>query len=210
MANAGELALGPGNVARPEPVTFASAGGRQAHALYYAPTNANYRAEAAERPPLIVRSHGGPTGRASPALNLQIQYWTSRGFAVADVDYGGSTGYGRAYRQLLDGQWGVVDVEDCVAAARHLVGGREGGPGAARDPRRQCRRLHHALRPDLPRHVPGRCLLLRRGRPGDPGARHPQVREPLPRPAGRPLAGGRAISIAPARRCSMWTAWRGR
>jgi dipeptidyl aminopeptidase/acylaminoacyl peptidase len=121
LASAGELALGPGNVARPEPVSFASAGGRQAHALYYAPTNAAYQTEAEERPPLIVRSHGGPTGRASPALNLQIQYWTSRGFAVADVDYGGSTGYGRAYRQLLDGQWGVVDVEDCVAAARHLV-----------------------------------------------------------------------------------------
>jgi dienelactone hydrolase len=128
VANAGELALGPGNVARPEPVTFASAGGRQAHALYYAPTNADYRAEAGERPPLIVRSHGGPTGRASPALNLQIQYWTSRGFAVADVDYGGSTGYGRAYRQLLDGQWGVVDVEDCVAAARHLVGAGKADP----------------------------------------------------------------------------------
>ena len=77
---------------------------------------------------LIVRSHGGPTGRASPALNLQIQYWTSRGFAVADVDYGGSTGYGRAYRQLLDGQWGVVDVEDCVAAAQHLVGAGKADP----------------------------------------------------------------------------------
>lgn len=121
VASAGELSVGEGHIARAEPLTFRSAGGRQAHALYYAPTSAACRAPAGERPPLIVRSHGGPTGRASPALNLQIQYWTSRGFAVADVDYGGSTGYGRAYRKLLDGQWGIVDVEDCIAAARHLV-----------------------------------------------------------------------------------------
>ena len=128
LASAGELALEPGYVARPEPVSFASAGGRLAHALYYAPTNATCRAEAGERPPLIVRSHGGPTGRASPALNLQIQFWTSRGFAVVDVDYGGSTGYGRAYRQLLDGQWGIVDVEDCIAATRHLVAAGKADP----------------------------------------------------------------------------------
>ncbi len=85
------------------------------------PRNRDFAAPAEERPPLLVLSHGGPTGAASAALSLGIQYWTSRGFAVVDVNYGGSTGYGRAYRQRLDGRWGIVDVDDCVNAARHLV-----------------------------------------------------------------------------------------
>ena len=111
----------PASIAVAEHVTFASADGRQSFALYYPPANAACRAPHGALPPLIVRSHGGPTGRASPALNLQIQFWTSRGFAVVDVDYAGSTGYGRAYRSLLDGRWGIADVEDCIAAARHLA-----------------------------------------------------------------------------------------
>jgi dipeptidyl aminopeptidase/acylaminoacyl peptidase len=121
LATTGELPVAASAFARPEPVSFPSADGRTAHALFYAPSSPDHAAPAGELPPLVVRSHGGPTGRASPALNLQVQYWTSRGFAVVDVDYGGSTGYGRAYRRLLDGAWGIVDVEDCVAAARHLV-----------------------------------------------------------------------------------------
>ena len=104
-----------------EPISFPSAGGRTAHALYYPPANADFRGPAGEKPPLIVQAHGGPTGSASSAFSLGIQYWTSRGFAVVDVDYGGSSGYGRAYRNLLDGQWGVVDVEDVIAAARNLA-----------------------------------------------------------------------------------------
>jgi dipeptidyl aminopeptidase/acylaminoacyl peptidase len=109
-----------GCISRAEPISFASAGGRTAHALFYAPRNDGFRASAAEKPPLIVQAHGGPTSAASPAFSLGVQYWTSRGFALVDVDYGGSSGYGRAYRQLLDGAWGVVDVEDVIAAARHL------------------------------------------------------------------------------------------
>ena len=104
-----------------EHVRFPSTDGRAAHAWFYAPCNPDFEAPTAERPPLIVLSHGGPTASANPALNLSVQFWTSRGFAVVDVDYGGSTGYGRAYRQLLDGAWGIVDVDDCCAAAEWLA-----------------------------------------------------------------------------------------
>ena len=114
-------ALAEAYVSRAEPISFPSAHGRTAHALYYAPVNRDFAAPAGERPPLIVQAHGGPTGGATAAFSLSIQYWTSRGFALVDVDYGGSAGYGRAYRQLLDGEWGVVDVEDVIAAARHLA-----------------------------------------------------------------------------------------
>ena len=97
-------------------------GGETAHGYWYAPHNASCRAPAGERPPLLVLSHGGPTGATGDTLSPSIQFWTSRGFAVLDVDYRGSTGYGRAYRERLYGEWGVVDVEDCVAGARHLAG----------------------------------------------------------------------------------------
>ena len=105
----------------PRAIAYPSANGRTAHAFHYAPRNAGCAMPAGERPPLIVIIHGGPTAMASNTLKLSTQYWTSRGFAVLDVNYGGSTGFGRAYRQLLTGQWGVVDVEDCIAGARHLA-----------------------------------------------------------------------------------------
>ena len=104
-----------------ESITFPSAGGRMAHALFYAPLNPETRAPDGELPPLIVYSHGGPTASAANMLDPDIQFLTSRGMAVVDVDYGGSTGYGREYRRTLDGQWGIVDVDDCVAAATYLV-----------------------------------------------------------------------------------------
>ncbi|HEX4747808.1 MAG TPA: S9 family peptidase [Gaiellaceae bacterium] len=106
---------------RPRPIEFPTDGGLTAHAFFYPPTNPDFEAPEGERPPLIVESHGGPTGNTSAALGLGIQFWTSRGFAVVDVNYGGSTGYGRAYRERLNGQWGVVDLADCVNAARYLV-----------------------------------------------------------------------------------------
>ncbi len=102
-------------------IEFPSTDGRPAYALYYAPRNPAYQAPAGELPPLLTLSHGGPTGAASGALDLSVQYWTSRGVAVVDVNYGGSVGYGRAYRQLLNGNWGIVDVDDCANAALHLV-----------------------------------------------------------------------------------------
>jgi dipeptidyl aminopeptidase/acylaminoacyl peptidase len=92
-----------------------------AHALFYRPRNPEHVGLEDELPPLLVRSHGGPTSSASNALDPSVQYLTSRGIAVVDVDYGGSTGYGREYRHALDGNWGVVDVDDCEGAARYLV-----------------------------------------------------------------------------------------
>ena len=115
------LDLDPGYVSPAQAIEFPSAGGRTAYGFYYPPRNRDFEAPAGEFPPLRVRSHGGPTSATDGSLKLPIQYWTSRGFAVLDVNYGGSTGYGRAYRELLTGQWGVVDVEDCVAGARFLA-----------------------------------------------------------------------------------------
>ena len=104
-----------------EPIAFPTTGGHTAHALYYAPTNADFVGTEGELPPLVVMSHGGPTGAVTTALNLSIQYFTTRGIAVIDVNYRGSTGYGRLYRDLLKGEWGVADVDDCVNAALYLA-----------------------------------------------------------------------------------------
>jgi dipeptidyl aminopeptidase/acylaminoacyl peptidase len=105
----------------PQMLAYTTTGGGQAHAFYYPPANRVFHAPAGEKPPLLVLGHGGPTASASSALNLKIQFWTSRGFAVLDVNYRGSTGYGRDYRRQLDGRWGVADVEDCIAGARYLM-----------------------------------------------------------------------------------------
>jgi dipeptidyl aminopeptidase/acylaminoacyl peptidase len=109
-------------------VEFPTEGGRTAHALYYPPRHPELRGPDDERPPLLVESHGGPTAAATTLLRLPIQYWTSRGIAVLDVNYGGSTGYGREYRERLYGQWGVVDVDDCANGARFLVGRGDADP----------------------------------------------------------------------------------
>ena len=116
-----DLGLRPEEISLPESIDFPSAGGRTAHALYYPPTNPDHAAPDREKPPLLVDIHGGPTAAARSQFQLGIQFWTSRGFAVVDVNYGGSTGYGRPFRDLLKGQWGVVDVEDCAAAATYLA-----------------------------------------------------------------------------------------
>ncbi len=105
----------------PEPVTFDTDNGQQAYGLFYPPQNTDFAAPVSELPPLLVHCHGGPTAAASPTLSWGTQYWTSRGFAVLDVNYGGSTGYGREYRLRLQGNWGVVDVADCVNGARYLA-----------------------------------------------------------------------------------------
>ena len=114
-------ALEPSDVSVPEPFTFDSNEGRRAHAFFFPPANSAVTAQPDGPPPLMVLSHGGPTGAARSSLDLGIQYWTTRGIAVVDVNYGGSTGYGTAFRNLLRGQWGVVDTQDCIAAALHLA-----------------------------------------------------------------------------------------
>jgi len=108
----------------PQAIAFPTEGGETAYGWLYLPQNKDYEAPTDTLPPLLVKSHGGPTSAASVSLNLRIQYWTSRGFAYLDVNYGGSTGYGRQYRQRLQGKWGIVDVDDCINGALYLV--REG------------------------------------------------------------------------------------
>jgi dipeptidyl aminopeptidase/acylaminoacyl peptidase len=110
-----------GYLSVPQSIAYPSMQGRTAYAFYYPPTNADFSAPAGELPPLMVIGHGGPTSMATSTLKLATQFWTSRGIAVLDVNYGGSSGFGRAYRDLLQGQWGVVDVEDCVAGAQYLA-----------------------------------------------------------------------------------------
>jgi dipeptidyl aminopeptidase/acylaminoacyl peptidase len=118
---ASSLEIDEGFVSVPEAVEFPTEGGLTAHAFYYAPHSQHFTAPAGDSPPLIVFTHGGPTAATHARLNLEVQYWTSRGFAVVDVNYGGSSGYGRAYRERLKGQWGVVDVSDGVNAAKYLA-----------------------------------------------------------------------------------------
>jgi dipeptidyl aminopeptidase/acylaminoacyl peptidase len=121
LARSLSIPLDPAVLPVVEPITFPTAGGATARALYFAPTNGAYRGPDTELPPLLVLAHGGPTSAATSALSLDRAFFTSRGIAVVDVDYRGSTGYGRAYRDALRGQWGIADVEDCVAAAEFLV-----------------------------------------------------------------------------------------
>ena len=112
----------PELVSTPRAIEFPTArGAATAHALFYEPRSPSVTPQPDERPPLMVVIHGGPTGQSAPDLDLEVQFWTTRGFAVVDVNYRGSTGYGRDYMRLLDGQWGVADIEDCVAAAEHLA-----------------------------------------------------------------------------------------
>ncbi|ERN42316.1 dipeptidyl aminopeptidase/acylaminoacyl-peptidase [Rubidibacter lacunae KORDI 51-2] len=121
LKQATSLVIDPGYLSVPEAIAFPTTDGETAHAWYYPPSNRDFTAPAGERPPLLVNSHGGPTAATAPTFSLKLQYWTSRGFAVLDVNYRGSTGYGRAYRERLQGRWGIVDLDDCAAGADSLV-----------------------------------------------------------------------------------------
>jgi dipeptidyl aminopeptidase/acylaminoacyl peptidase len=132
LQRSSRLEIDRGYISAPEAIEFPTENGLTAYGFYYAPQNQDFVAPTGEQPPLLVKSHGGPTAATSAAFNPSIQYWTSRGIAVLDVNYGGSTGYGRDYRERLKGQWGIVDVDDCVNGARYLV-----AQGLA-DPERLC------------------------------------------------------------------------
>ncbi|UCD19150.1 MAG: S9 family peptidase [candidate division WOR-3 bacterium] len=121
IRDSADMSIDPGDISIPQSVEFTTANGMIAHGFYYPPQNRDYDPAPNEMPPLIVITHGGPTSCSYTSLEMKIQYWTSRGFAVLDVNYGGSTGYGRTYRERLKGNWGVVDVDDCVNGAKHLV-----------------------------------------------------------------------------------------
>ena len=121
LRRSSQVMVDQGYLSMPQAIEFPTESGLTAHAFFYPPKNRDYTAYSKEKPPLMVISHGGPTGAASTTLKLEVQYWTSRGIAVLDVNYGGSTGYGTAYRRRLNGQWGIVDVDDCVNGTRYLV-----------------------------------------------------------------------------------------
>ncbi len=118
---AGTIVDEPGWISHAERLEYRAADGGERHAFFYPPAAPGFAGPEGALPPLVVIGHGGPTAHTTPDLNLKVQYWTSRGFAVVDVNYGGSTGFGRAYRQLLNGTWGVSDVADCIGAAQALA-----------------------------------------------------------------------------------------
>ena len=122
-ASAEPCPISPGQISLPQDVWFEGHGGQATHAWFYPPSGGAH-ADA----PLLVKSHSGPTAMARTGLNLAIQFWTSRGWGVVDVNYGGSTGFGRAYRERLNGQWGIVDVADCAAAAQALIAAGKAHP----------------------------------------------------------------------------------
>ena len=124
----GLRSLRRGYLAAARPLSFATAGGFDCHAWYYAPTNSDHRPAPGELPPLLVNVHGGPTGSAERGLDFEVQYWTSRGFAFADINHRGSSGFGRRFRQSLLGGWGIVEVQDCCALVDHLIAGRLADP----------------------------------------------------------------------------------
>jgi dipeptidyl aminopeptidase/acylaminoacyl peptidase len=123
--SASDKPLDPAFVSTPRAIEFPTSGGETAHGFYYPPANPDFDGPAGELPPLIVQSHGGPTSHATPALDREYLFWTSRGIGVVDVNYRGSSGFGRPYRQRLRGEWGVADTDDCIAAARHLAASGE-------------------------------------------------------------------------------------
>jgi dipeptidyl aminopeptidase/acylaminoacyl peptidase len=123
-----QVKIDPAFFSTPQPIEFPTENNKTAHAIFYPPTNPLYQGPSDQKPPLLVICHGGPTGATQAQLSLAVQYWSSRGIGVVDVNYGGSTGYGREYRQRLNGNWGIVDVMDCINAAKYLIAQGQADP----------------------------------------------------------------------------------
>lgn len=121
LRKSSNISVDPKYLSTPVEVTYPTKHGKSAYAFFYPPKNPDYEAPQSELPPVVVMSHGGPTGATTATYNLAIQYWTSRGIAVLDVNYGGSSNYGREYRDRLKGMWGITDVVDCVNAVRFMA-----------------------------------------------------------------------------------------
>jgi len=121
LQRANKIEIDEDYISQPQLIEFPTENGLTAHGFFYPPKNQDFAAPANEKPPLLVKSHGGPTAATYALLTFNIQYWTSRGFGVLDVNYGGSTGYGTEYRRRLNGMWGIVDVDDCVNGAKFLA-----------------------------------------------------------------------------------------
>src|SRR5262249_3775129 len=121
LQRASRIEIDSGYISRAQAIEFPTEDGLTAHGFFYPPRNRDFVGPTNEKPPLLVKSHGGPTSATVATLIPSVQYWTSRGIAVLDVNYGGSTGYGRAYRERLNGNWGIVDVDDCVNGAKFLA-----------------------------------------------------------------------------------------
>ena len=171
----------------PESLRLSARDGATIHVFYYRPVSRTHAGPPDQRFPLLVMSHGGPTDAAVSSLNLAVQYWTSRGFAVLDVNYRGSTGFGRGYREALHLRWGDLDVTDCLDATAAIIAAGEVDRGARRHPRWQCRWVHCALRARRIRYVRRRCEPVRRVRPTGAGERHAQVRVTPPRRVDWPI-----------------------
>src|SRR5439155_7142264 len=127
LHRSGEISVGKEYISIPSAIEFPTENGRTAFAFFYPPKNPEYEAPQAEKPPILVLSHGGPTSASPPTLRYELQYSTSRGIGVVDVNYGGSTGYGREYRKRLNDHWGIDAVQDRVKAARYLASRGQAG-----------------------------------------------------------------------------------
>jgi dipeptidyl aminopeptidase/acylaminoacyl peptidase len=128
LASPQQAAVDAGYLSLPQPISFPASSGQTAHGLYFPPANRDAAGPPGDRPPLLVQPHPGPTTETTARLEWRTQFFTSRGFAVVSVNYAGSSGYGRGYRERLTGQWGVLDVADCLAAARHLTAAGKADP----------------------------------------------------------------------------------